>query len=117
MRISDWSSDVCSSDLDWHPSKTALEYLWRCGHLAVAARDGFQKVYDLTERALPAHHCEVEVSEAETVDWACRAALERLGVATSGEIAAFWDLVTPEDRKSTRRNSSHHCAACMLFSS
>src|SRR3546814_7805078 len=45
MRISDWSSDVCSSDL--------------------------------------------------TVDWACRAALERLGVATSGEIAAFWDLVTP----------------------
>src|SRR3546814_12254332 len=77
MRISDWSSDVCSSDLDWHPSKTALEYLWRCGHLAVAARDGFQKVYDLTERALPAHHCEVEVSEAETVDWACRAALER----------------------------------------
>ncbi|HEY9550278.1 MAG TPA: crosslink repair DNA glycosylase YcaQ family protein, partial [Kiloniellaceae bacterium] len=84
---------------DWHPSKTALEYLWRCGHLAVAARDGFQKVYDLTERTLPAHHCEVEVSEAETVDWACRAALERLGVATSGEIAAFWDLVTPEEAK------------------
>jgi len=84
---------------DWHPSKTALEYLWRCGHLAVAARDGFQKVYDLTERTLPAHHCQAEVSDAETVDWACRAALERLGVATSGEIAAFWDLVTPEEAK------------------
>jgi hypothetical protein len=84
---------------DWHPSKTALEYLWRCGHLAVAARDGFQKVYDLTERTLPRHHLAAKVSEAETVDWACRAALERLGVATSGEIAAFWDLVGPEEAK------------------
>ncbi|MEO3431157.1 crosslink repair DNA glycosylase YcaQ family protein [Pelagibius sp. CAU 1746] len=84
---------------DWHPSKTALEYLWRCGHLAVAARDGFQKVYDLTERTLPHAQLEAEFSEAETVDWACRAALERLGVATSGEIAAFWDLVTPAEAK------------------
>ncbi len=84
---------------DWHPSKTALEYLWRCGHLAVAARDGFQKVYDLTERTLPRCHLEAAPSEAETVDWACRSALERLGIATSGEIAAFWDLVTPAEAK------------------
>ncbi len=84
---------------DWHPSKTALEYLWRCGHLAVAARDGFQKVYDLTERTLPRCHLEAAPCEAETVDWACRSALERLGIATSGEIAAFWDLVTPAEAK------------------
>lgn len=84
---------------DWHPSKTALEYHWRCGRLAVAARDGFQKIYDLTERTLPPEHLAAEVAEAEAVDWACRAALERLGVATSGEIAAFWDLVTPAEAK------------------
>ncbi|MGD1875941.1 MAG: winged helix-turn-helix domain-containing protein [Kiloniellaceae bacterium] len=84
---------------DWHPSKTALEYLWRCGHLAVAARDGFQKVYDLTERTLPAHHYEPALDEAETIDWACRAALERLGIATSGEIAAFFELATPAEAK------------------
>ncbi|MPZ12238.1 MAG: winged helix-turn-helix domain-containing protein [Kiloniellaceae bacterium] len=84
---------------DWHPSKTALEYHWRCGQLAVAARDGFQKVYDLAERILPAYHLAPVPSDADTVDWACRAALERLGVATSGEIAAFWGLVTPEEAK------------------
>ncbi|GAB4392059.1 MAG: winged helix-turn-helix domain-containing protein [Kiloniellaceae bacterium] len=84
---------------DWHPSKAALEYLWHCGHLAVAARDGFQKVYDLTERTLPPQHLDTELSEAETVDWACRAALQRLGVATSGEIAAFFELVTPAEAK------------------
>ncbi|WP_340117752.1 DNA glycosylase AlkZ-like family protein [Pelagibius sp. 7325] len=84
---------------DWHPSKTALEYLWRCGHLAIAARDGFQKVYDLTPRTLPPHHHDPVFDEPETIDWACREALERLGVATSGEIAAFWNLVTPEEAK------------------
>jgi uncharacterized protein YcaQ len=84
---------------DWHPSKTALEFLWRSGKLAVAARAGFQKVYDLTERTLPAAHLSAAPSGAETVDWACRAALQRLGVATSGEIAAFWDLVTPQEAK------------------
>ena len=39
---------------DWHPSKTALEYLWRCGDLAITRRDGFQKVYDLAARVIPA---------------------------------------------------------------
>ena len=38
---------------DWHPSKAALEYLWRVGELAVTRRDGFRKVYDLTERVIP----------------------------------------------------------------
>ena len=84
---------------DWHPSKTALEFLWRSGKLAVKARDGFQKVYDLTERTLPPAHLEPEFSAAETVDWACRTALARLGVATAGEIAAFWGLVTPAEAK------------------
>ena len=84
---------------DWHPSKTALEYLWRCGHLAVCARDGFQKVYDLTERTIPDVHRAAAPHDRETIDWACREALTRLGVATSGEIAAFWDLVTPEEAK------------------
>ena len=32
---------------DWHPSKTALEYLWRTGKLAICHREGFQKAYDL----------------------------------------------------------------------
>jgi uncharacterized protein YcaQ len=38
---------------DWHPSKTALEYLWRSGDLAVTRREGFRKLYDLSERVVP----------------------------------------------------------------
>ncbi|RVT86551.1 winged helix-turn-helix domain-containing protein [Rhodobacteraceae bacterium CCMM004] len=82
---------------DWHPSKTALEFLWRSGRLAVTRREGFRKVYDLAERVLPPPR--PVPSEAETVDWACAAALDRLGFATSGELAAFWDLATPAEAK------------------
>ncbi|MCM2294510.1 winged helix-turn-helix domain-containing protein [Allorhizobium sp. BGMRC 0089] len=84
---------------NWHPNKTALEFLWRTGKLAITARENFQKIYDLSERVIPADHYQAEVSEAEFIDWACRAALTRLGFATSGEIAAFWNLVSPEEAK------------------
>ncbi len=84
---------------NWHPSKTALEFLWRTGDLAVCRRQSFQKVYDLSERVIPACHYEPEVSHEMFVDWACSSALDRLGFATSGEIAAFWDLITPAEAK------------------
>lgn len=84
---------------DWHPSKTALEYLWRAGELSICHRVGFRKVYDLTENVIPEEVRKVRHDEAEIIDWACRAALDRLGFATSGEIAAFWDLVTPVEAK------------------
>ncbi len=86
---------------DWHPSKTALEYLWRSGALTVVGREGFQKQYDLTERVIDTHlhpglsPCDVEA----TVDWLCNAALDRLGFATSGELAAFWDTVSSAEAK------------------
>ncbi|QIB35050.1 winged helix-turn-helix domain-containing protein [Ancylobacter pratisalsi] len=84
---------------NWHPEKTALEYHWRTGTFAIAGREGFQKVYDLTERVIPARHFEGEVSVDAFVDWACSSALERLGFATHGEIAAFWDLVSPDEAR------------------
>ncbi|MDA9207545.1 winged helix DNA-binding domain-containing protein [Octadecabacter sp.] len=84
---------------DWHPSKTALEYLWRSGEISVCHRQGFRKHYDLTERVIPAEHLNSRVSEDEMVDWACRTALDRLGFATSGEMAAFYDIITPAQAK------------------
>jgi hypothetical protein len=84
---------------DWHLGKTALEYLWRTGRLAIARRQGFQKVYDLAERVIPAAARQRQPDHDALIDWACRAALERLGVATPGEIARFFGLVTIEEAK------------------
>lgn len=84
---------------DWHPSKAALEFLWRAGALSVTRREGFRKVYDLTERVIPAPFRQAEPSEAESLEVLCLAALERLGFATAGEIAAYWAAVTPEEAR------------------
>src|SRR3546814_8892871 len=78
MRISDWSSDVCSSDL---------------------ARRGFAKLDDLSERVIPAEHRTHHPTHAEAVDWVCREAIGRLAVATHSEIAAFFDAITPEEAR------------------
>ncbi|AJC78187.1 hypothetical protein IE4803_CH00943 [Rhizobium etli bv. phaseoli str. IE4803] len=84
---------------NWHPNKTALEYFWHTGKLAIAGRSNFQKIYDLTERVIPAEFREQEVGREDFVDWACRSALTRLGFATHGEISAFWNLVSPDEAK------------------
>ncbi|MFS4581771.1 winged helix-turn-helix domain-containing protein [Phaeobacter sp. C3_T13_0] len=84
---------------DWHPSKTALEYLWRSGALTVVGRSGFQKRYDLTERVIDDALLPIQntIDPSSTVDWLCNAALDRLGFATSGELAAFWATATPAE--------------------
>ncbi|MBT5519778.1 MAG: winged helix-turn-helix domain-containing protein [Rhodospirillales bacterium] len=84
---------------DWHPSKTALEFLWQTGSLAVDRREGFQKVYDLSERVIPANHLNTQVGGDDFAHWACSAALDRLGFATAGELAAFWDIISPSEAK------------------
>ncbi len=97
------SKDVCSKRTkasgwwDWQPEKTALEFHWRTGNLAIAGRSGFQKIYDLTENVISSTHRKEQISENTFIDWACHSALRRLGAATSGEIAAFWGLVTPKE--------------------
>jgi uncharacterized protein YcaQ len=74
----------------WGPAKAALEYLWRTGELAVLERDGFEKVYDLSERGIPAALRAARPTRAQTLNWACDAALDRLGAATSKMLADFW---------------------------
>ncbi|MEM1429630.1 MAG: crosslink repair DNA glycosylase YcaQ family protein [Pseudomonadota bacterium] len=90
---------------DWHPSKTALEFLWRSGHLAICHRQGFRKFYDLAERVIPAEHLNHRKDDDEIVDWAMSEALERLGFGTSGELAAFFDIVTRDEAKAWCANA------------
>lgn len=79
---------------DWKPAKAALEYLWRTGELSIPKRDGFEKVYDLTERVLPKHHSAASPDLPSHIDWACATALERIGAGTATEIAAFWKAIS-----------------------
>ena len=80
---------------NWHPEKAALEHLWRTGALAIARRERFEKVYDLPERVYPEAHARRRSGSAQLVDWACREAMARLGIATAREVAAFFCAVSP----------------------
>lgn len=80
----------------WGPAKAALEHLWRTGRLMISRRDGFEKVYDLTERVIPAEALAQRPAWEDTVAWACREAIDRLGAATASEVASFWRIASKE---------------------
>jgi hypothetical protein len=88
----------------WKPAKAALEYLWLTGALTIARREGFQKVYDLMDRVFPDAAGRAPSPRAHR-DWACRTALERLGVATPKEIAGFFGAMTPADATAWGRDA------------
>ena len=71
---------------DWKPAKRALELLYLQGELIVTARHGFQKIYDLAERALPPG---LDTSFPDDEQWATfliRRVLKAHGLATLRDI-------------------------------
>lgn len=92
----------------WKPQKAALEFLWRTGRVLIDGRRDFEKRWDLAERVLPTHADPPgppdpdELDDAARiahVDWACTEAIDRLAIATSGELAAYLNAVAPADAK------------------
>jgi len=92
-------SDGPNEMWQWHDGKAALEYLWVSGKLAIKARQGFQKVYDLCHLAVPEDHFNTEVCEVEFIDWACRSAIQRLGFGSATDIARYWNHLSIEEVK------------------
>src|SRR3546814_2831681 len=123
MRISDWSSDVCSSDLppgvDWSSVLAQRESHidWLGGQIE-AARERLAQAHKALQAA------EHELAEAREAFFRAKArqeALEKRRDSWRGEQRALEarqeeditaDLLMA-DRKSTRLNSSHSCASRM----
>jgi len=99
LDVGDEEAKGSSGWWDWHPSKTALEFLWRSGRLAICHRRGFRKFYDLAERVIPPEHFNRRRDDDEVVEWAMSEALDRLGFGTSGELAAFFEIATRDEAK------------------
>ena len=71
---------------DWKPAKRALEYLFMAGDLMVV-RQGFQKVFDLTERVLPPGTDTRIPTPHEQAAWYVDRALDAWGLAARDEMA------------------------------
>ena len=48
---------------------------------------------------IPAERLNARFDDTDTVDWACATAMDKLGFATSGELAAFFAMVTPAEAR------------------
>lgn len=78
---------------DWSAEKTALEWLFAAGEVTVAGRRGFERLYDLPERVIPAdylNHADLEEDEAQR-RLLLRSA-DALGVATEKDLRDYYRL-------------------------
>ncbi len=90
------------------PHKRVLDQLWYAGELATSHREKFVKYYDLAERVVPSAYRDTTHSDANQIDWLCKAALDRLGFGTMGEIQRFWAALDAGEVRAWADTASHH---------
>jgi uncharacterized protein YcaQ len=77
---------------DWSSVKSALEYLWFIGEVAIAGRRGFERVYGLAEDVLPAEVVGRTVPKDDAVRELVARAARAYGVATLTDLDDYWRL-------------------------
>lgn len=79
------------------PHKKALDKMWYSGELATSHRENFTKFYDLGSRMFPSALSSQTHDDEAQVNWLCTAALDRLSVASQGEVQRFWGAMGSAD--------------------
>lgn len=83
----------------WSNGKRALEWLFWAGKLTTAYRRGFERVYDLPERVLPAEILALPTpSEADAHRELLRIAAHACGIATERDLRDYF-RISPADAK------------------
>ncbi|MFJ3481787.1 winged helix-turn-helix domain-containing protein [Pseudomonas sp. NPDC090202] len=76
---------------DWSAEKMALEWLFAAGEVTVAGRRGFERLYDLPERVLPADVVDhPDISEADAQRALLLQAVKALGIGTEKDIRDYF---------------------------
>lgn len=97
LKVSDFERDDHPPGAwwNWRPAKVALEYLYVFGELMIAGRDKFQRIYDLTERVLPAWVDTTEPTAAERDRFWVERGAKALGVCQPRHAGDYtWMKVT-----------------------
>jgi uncharacterized protein YcaQ len=85
--------NIPGSMWNWHDGKIALEYLFAAGEVMTAARPHFERLYDLTERVLPADIAAVPTpAEEDAQRELVRVSARALGVATIADLQDYFRL-------------------------
>lgn len=84
----------------WSDGKRALEWLFWAGEITTRTRRGFERVYDLTERALPRRITALPTpDEADAIRELVRASARAMGVATEADLRDYFRLPLTEARR------------------
>jgi len=84
---------------DWSAEKHALEWLFASGEVTVAGRRGFERLYDLPERVIPAPILQQPLpDEAEGQRGLLLHAAQALGVGTEKDLRDYFRLNTADAR-------------------
>ncbi len=78
---------------EWSDGKRALEWLFWAGMITTKTRRGFERVYDLTERALPRRIVETATpDEPDAIRELLRISARAMGVATEADLRDYFRL-------------------------
>jgi hypothetical protein len=84
---------------EWSHGKRALEWLFWSGLISTKTRRGFERVYDLAERVIPARVLNLPTpGEADAHRALLRMAAARLGVATEGDLRDYFRMPVAETK-------------------
>ncbi|WP_062344662.1 winged helix-turn-helix domain-containing protein [Herbidospora yilanensis] len=74
---------------DWSDSKISIEFLLDVGDVVCVRREGWRRVYDLAERAIPAEHREIDLTDEECVTRLTAIGGRALAVATRADLVDY----------------------------
>jgi uncharacterized protein YcaQ len=84
----------------WSRGKLALETLFDQGLLTAATRRGFERLYDVPERVIPADILDLPTpGEADAIRQLMALSAEALGIATEADLRDYFRLPLAESRK------------------
>jgi uncharacterized protein YcaQ len=87
----------------WSDGKRALEWLFWTGQITTLTRRGFERVYDITERALPAAITGLPTpSEEDAQRELVRRSAKAMGVATEADLRDYYRLPLEGARRAVR---------------